>query len=291
MELGSRATDIYIHQCIEKFRSLKAQSFAIEETVADYEKNHLQIILDQVDNFAAANGESVPEHTQITPKVQALIKFLTEQDIVSFAGLIFVETRAEVAVLSHLLMLHPLTRSFTVSTFVGESGSANRKFALGELADIRNQKTTLDDLRHGINNLVVTTNALEEGIDVSACNLVLCFQKPPNLKSFVQRRGRARKEVSKYVIMFEETEGTKPVSKWQELEDLMRRIYENDMRELKQLEKLEDEEPEGRRDFCVEATGYCYIDPLQTMLTKMQSKVKSFTGGRPSVPLLQFITT
>ena len=194
----------------------------------------------------------------ITPKVRVLVEFLAKQDTSSFAGLIFVETRAEVAILSQLLMLHPFTNSFAVSTFVGESSSSNRKFLLGELADIRNQKTTLDDLRHGLKNLVVTTNALEEGIDVSACNLVVCFQKPPNLKSFVQRRGRARKDLSKYVIMLDVMEGTVAMSQWRDLEDLMRQMYEDDMRELERLEELEAKEPYGTAEFRVESTGYCH---------------------------------
>lgn len=208
--------------------------------------------------MAAVPYDATLQQSLITPKVRALVEFLAKQDTSSFAGLIFVETRAEVAILSQLLMLHPFTNSFAVSTFVGESSSSNRKFLLGELADVRNQKTTLDDLRHGLKNLVVTTNALEEGIDVSACNLVVCFQKPPNLKSFVQRRGRARKDLSKYVIMLHVMEGTVAMSQWRDLEALMKQMYEDDMRELERLEELEAKEPYGAAEFRVESTGYCH---------------------------------
>ena len=273
VELGTWATDTYICHCIDKFRNLETQPFAIEETIEDRERAHLQSILDRVNITAATEDGFVGGRSGITPKVRALIKFLGEQDTVSFAGLVFVETRAEVAILSQLLMLHPLTRSFAISTFVGESNFSGHKYALGELADIRNQKTTLDDLRHGVKNLVITTNALEEGIDVSACNLVVCFHKPPNLKSFVQRRGRARKDVSKYVIMLEEAEGTRAISKWQELEDLMRNIYENGMREVERLEKLEDQEADGRREFVVETTGYMYILACKAILTRYRAKI------------------
>ena len=85
--------------------------------------------------------------------MQALIEFLKMEDSATFAGLVFVQTRAEVAVLSQVLMLHPLTCSFAVSTFVGESGHSSRKTVLGELVDVRNQKTTLDDLRQGVKTL------------------------------------------------------------------------------------------------------------------------------------------
>jgi ERCC4-related helicase len=50
----------------------------------------------------------------------------------------------------------------------------------------------LNDFQQRRKNLIISTNVLEEGIDITACYMVICFNKPPNLKSFVQRRGRAR---------------------------------------------------------------------------------------------------
>ena len=52
------------------------------------------------------------------------------------------------------------------------------------------QTETLDDLRSGAKNLIISTSICREGIDIGACNIVICFEKPPNLKSFIQRRGR-----------------------------------------------------------------------------------------------------
>ncbi|KAK5548299.1 Dicer-like protein 2, partial [Exophiala xenobiotica] len=50
-------------------------------------------------------------------------------------------------------------------------------------------------------NLIIETDVLEEGIDVTACNLVVCFDVPSNLKPFLQRRGRARQEQSTFAIL------------------------------------------------------------------------------------------
>ncbi len=36
------------------------------------------------------------------------------------------------------------------------------------------------------------------------CNLVVCFDRPDNLKSFIQRRGRARMRSSKLYLLFDE---------------------------------------------------------------------------------------
>ena len=126
---------------------------------------------------------------------------------------------------------------------------------MGELVDIKNQTDTLDHLRQGSKNLVIATSVLEEGIDVSACNFVICFEKPPNLKAFIQRRGRARKSKSKYVIMFPATDNMFQLSTWQQLEDEMRQRYMDEMRQVEQLRQMEEVDS-GRREIYVETTGY-----------------------------------
>ena len=165
------------------------------------------------------------------------------------------QTRAEVAILSHLLSVHPSMAGFSISTFIGISSYSGRKSKISDLAEVRNQKTTLEDFREGRRNLVVTTNALEEGIDVASCNVVICFQKPPNLKSFIQRRGRARNSASKYVLMFGEAANPMITRHWMELEEIMRKQYEDDMRQIMALEQSEDSEGDSNRVFSVESTG------------------------------------
>lgn len=157
-ELGSSAADYYIHQSIQKFqRQAVDGSYAIEG-LKETEKDYLRQKFGQVEipNQAADSMQFV------TPKVWTLIDFVESEEAAAFSGLIFVRTRAEVAVLSHLLSIH--VASFSISTFVGASSFSGRKNTVGELADIKNQKDTLDDLRYGSNHLVVTTSALEEGM-------------------------------------------------------------------------------------------------------------------------------
>lgn len=101
-------------------------------------------------------------------------------------------------------------------------------------------------------NLVIATSVLEEGIDVPACNLVVCFQKPYNLKSFVQRRGRARHRDSELVLLLESTD---KATEWHQLEHAMRKIYEDEMRVLQEILLLEDTEEPGNRIFEVPSTG------------------------------------
>ena len=140
-----------------------AEDPIVIEGLEDPEKVYLQRKLAEGVVFEP-EGYPLDSH-HATPKVLTLIQCLRDMDSITFSGLIFVRTRAEVAVLSHMLSIK--APWFRVATFVGESGFSGRRNTLGDLADFKNQKGTLDDLRLGKKNLIVTTNALEEGIGTS----------------------------------------------------------------------------------------------------------------------------
>jgi hypothetical protein len=62
-----------------------------------------------------------------------------------------------------------------------------------------------DDENHegkDISRLIVCTSVLEEGLDVSSCDLVVRFGGKPTLIQLVQSRGRARAENGKLIIIF-----------------------------------------------------------------------------------------
>ena len=54
--------------------------------------------------------------------------------------------------------------------------------------------TRLQDFKSGKLQLLVCTTVLEQGIDVSSCEFVVCYSKFDTTKSHVQRAGRARKD-------------------------------------------------------------------------------------------------
>lgn len=255
-ELGTWSLEFYMRACIQRFLTAASSGYMDFGAVDDAEKTYLKNLFARIE-IPADSGSSLIDGPEVTPKVQRLIDFLVEEQDEKFRGLVFVQTRVEVAVLAQLLSRHVQTKEkLRATTFVGASTSSNRKFDIGELVDVRNQKNTLDDLRNGRSNLVITTTALEEGIDVSACNVVVCFERPQvmNLKSFIQRRGRARKSSSKFVLMFEEGSYSTVLSTWQQLETEMIETYMDDMRCLQEIQGLEAME-EGDREFCVESTG------------------------------------
>ncbi|KAL8829952.1 MAG: hypothetical protein Q9191_001707 [Dirinaria sp. TL-2023a] len=261
VELGPWATHYYIHAVVDKFCSREEDLIPGMSALDDTEKEYLEKLLLSIRIPSLAllplEGDSY-----LSGKVRRLLDFLESIDTTDFTGLIFVRTRATCAVLAYLLASHVRTKdNFRVSTFVGMSMSSSRKFNIGELVDVRNQKDTLDDLRSGQKNLVIATSVLEEGVDVSACNVVICFEKPPNLVSFIQRRGRARKAKSKYVLMFPENDQQVAVATYEDLEERMKEMYMDEMRQLQELEKLEATE-KGHREFKIESTGYASLPSI-----------------------------
>lgn len=114
---------------------------------------------------------------------------------------------------------------------------------MSELLDLKAQHEALADFKAKVKNLIVATDVLEEGIDVTACNLVVCFDAPSNLKSFLQRRGRARQEQSTFAILLEEdVENVNKIPSWQRLEEEMIHLYQDETRSLQEGTNEEDTE-------------------------------------------------
>ncbi|KAJ4410365.1 Dicer-like protein 2 [Didymella pomorum] len=291
-ELGPSAVDWYLHQCVAKFEKTVGDAEQLLD-LSNSEKQHLLKLLkglpplDFVSNFPL-------DTAQLSQKVERLIDILTTeaQGKLNFTGLVFVEQRAWLAVLAEILVSHPRTRDLLrVGTFLGTSSSGKRKQMIANIPEPRNQKATLDDFRAGTTNLILTTSVLEEGIDVSSCHLVVCFERPKNLKSFVQRRGRARMQESKYFIFMPDAGGERPPESWEALEREMKKVYLDDMRQSHLAAENETEEEVGTRIFEVEATGArLTLDDALSHLNHFCSLLASKAYFDPR-PLFKFFET
>ncbi|PWW77580.1 hypothetical protein C7212DRAFT_277577 [Tuber magnatum] len=265
-EFGAWGVDCYLKHAIQK-----AIKFADEEDPESMwmewnneEKRYLKSILSKI----TVPRDIGPIEGRLSDKVEKLIEVLLGEyrdDGGKFAGLIFVEQRVGVSILAEILKTDPRTKGiFRVGTVVGVSESSGRtRKAIYELVNLKGQYETIEDFRSGKKNLVVSTSVVEEGMDIPACRLVVCFSLPPNLKSFIQRRGRARMAKSNYVLMFNEGDSQGKIDKFKQLEMDMIEEYLDETRKLKAEIETEAEEPDedgilskGRnRRFLIESTG------------------------------------
>ncbi|KAI9851330.1 MAG: Dicer-like protein 2 [Thelocarpon superellum] len=248
-ELGSWGADFYITTCVSRFGDLTRSKREMALDWDDDEYAYLLGLLDEVtrDTLDDTTDDCLPA---ISPKVEELLKVITSETRDDLVAIVFVEQRATAYCLSELLHAHPWTRDRIRSgTFVGMSNYSGGRKGLWELSDARGQSETLEAFRKGEKNLIVTTSVLEEGIDISACNVVICFSKPPTLKSFVQRRGRARQKNATYVIMFASDDESGGTEKWQQLEREMIAMYRSQTRTVEEgpvCDDLEDDDRELR---------------------------------------------
>lgn len=253
-ELGEWAADFFVHVSIEQLKQAPSELVYSLDDLAKAERNYLIEFLSQLPVQDFTDTDNIP----VSPKLESLITFLDQFDSSDFSGLIFVEQRATVSVMAKILSIHPKTRDrFKCAPYVGASNHAQRKNALGDLHDVKDQRDTLMEFRDGHKNLIISTEVLEEGIDISACNMVVCYDRPTNLKSFIQRRGRARQKESTYAIMFSKRDEAADFERWGQLERLIVEAYQDEQRKLSELPDLEAQEEEiVTEELSVESTGY-----------------------------------
>lgn len=232
-QLGPRACEWYIAECRSQTSLRGADQTALIPDVSSREKAHVSAIMQSISESSISERiDSGPEST--TPKAEALVATLLQHVTAHSTSrtLIFAEERAVVLALCRSLRAREdLATSYEFATFLGTSMLEKRKTAIADLDNYKQQSRDLDSFRtDGKVNVMVSTSVLEEGIDISACNPVICFDLPKNLVQFVQRRGRARQERSKYIMMVSQS-GPTDTGRWDELEKNMKEYYSDDSRE------------------------------------------------------------
>ncbi|KAK3074852.1 Dicer-like protein 2 [Teratosphaeriaceae sp. CCFEE 6253] len=254
-QLGAASAVYYVSDCVDRFSSGTRYDMMLPDTTMS-EHQHLLDILQKImsasEPLATATYDSTTSH-----KAELLVSLLHEQSaefIDKGKTILFAKERATVVGLTRLLRDSTrLAMKYRVGGFVGTSSFESRK-SIADLAEPRQQMQDLKDFKDGTKNLMVATSVLEEGIDVRECNLVINFDAPDTLIGYVQRRGRARMEQSKYYVLAAEDDAKIDPLKWQAQESRMQAEYRDALRERLEAESL-DEEAVNIRVYRVESTG------------------------------------
>ena len=249
-ELGTWAADYYIHKAITDYIAQVESSNIFFDKFLDEERRYLASTLQKVSLTPPPGFPK--ENYQVSHKANLLIRELLSASEAPVA-IVFARERATVSMLYELLTANSSIRQrYRVGAVVGTSNYQGKKRAIYEFMS-NVDLLILHKFRSRQINLLIATSVLEEGIDVPACNLVICFDQPATLKSFVQRRGRARERDSKLVLFFSQSVDLS--KQWESMEEEMKRLYQDEERDRQRLETIENIEEGSSTSFVVPSTG------------------------------------
>jgi len=267
MDVGPWAADWYIGKVIEHATATKSASEPFWTTLSHKEKKYLLSILDKVVVTPVSyNPQDIITGT--SDKVRALVECLEDAKLdaethnQSYSGLVFVTRRDTVLALTEVISNHPrIANLFTIGHLLGSSESRYRRSFLDITRNLlgSSHDQTLTDFKIGDKNLIISTSVAEEGIDIQSCCNVIRWDPPPNMVSWAQSRGRARRERSTFAIMFAAGGWQKDyVKKWEDLEQQMIRMYNNADRKRKEdtIDAVDEDEDDDNLKLSVSSTGY-----------------------------------
>ncbi|PPQ70610.1 hypothetical protein CVT24_000683 [Panaeolus cyanescens] len=240
-DVGAWAADWFVWTVLEKARMAANPFNNMMRSWRNSEKAYLSSVLGTVSaNLVSYNEDDIAE--DCTDKLKALVDTLlmekaeTESLSERYSCIVFVQRRDVVLALAEVLRHHPASKGvFSIGTLLGSSDSMHRHSMMDITRNMVRDphEQTLAEFREGEKNLIISTSVAEEGIDIQACCSVIRWDPPPNMASWAQSRGRARKQRSTFTLMFE-SGGTQhdAVEKWEKLEQEMVRLYRDPSREL-----------------------------------------------------------
>lgn len=233
-QLGVWAADYYLWKAITNaLKRLRGEHHNLQHWMGE-ERRYLVDKLCKIE--IPQPPDRPPSQDTLSDKVIQLLRVLLDAQP-GTVGIVFVKERATTVILSTLLRSFPqIQKRFVVGSMVGTSNiSSHQNFY--DLTD-ENDGCMLERFRTGQVNLLIATSVLEEGIDIPACNFVVCFDLPATPKGFIQRRGRARKENSRLLVLVDNANDK--LQQWEALEAEMSLIYQNEERDRARLQQLED---------------------------------------------------
>ncbi|RCV34474.1 hypothetical protein SETIT_7G162200v2 [Setaria italica] len=183
--------------------SLDRKGFDINDNHASFVQHYLHkaISLLSCDILDGADADSVDLETLEEPlfskKFAVLIDVLSRYRLEeNMKCIVFVKRIIVARVISHILQNLKCLDFWKCECLVGcHSGLKNMS---------RNKMgSIIEKFSSGEVNLLVATSVGEEGLDIQTCCLVVRFDLPETVSSFIQSRGRARMSKSKYIFLLE----------------------------------------------------------------------------------------
>ncbi|XP_023219964.1 endoribonuclease Dicer-like [Centruroides sculpturatus] len=168
-------------------------------------KNNFQngLLNTSINNQLDAGEEKVEQENKI--QLNRNEKQIEDLKSEKMCGIVFVKERITAHVLN--LWLTEISKKredfkFISSNFIYGHNQIQRNCATRDATmSLHKQEEILYKFRNKEYNLLIATSVVEEGLDVPKCNLVIRFDRPEEFRSYIQSKGRARAQDSKYFIM------------------------------------------------------------------------------------------
>ena len=182
----------------------------------------LRVFLRLVKQGSASSGQGPARTAPVASKVNCLLRILGDYGIESgetnvgndhqlshslldkpdkLCGIVFVQRRSTAVRLCELIntlrKTQPDLQYIKCDYLVGHGAGSSVKEAM----KASKQEDVLWRFRRKRTNLLIATSVVEEGLDVPHCNLIVRFDLPNDIRSYIQSKGRARARKSQYIMM------------------------------------------------------------------------------------------
>ncbi|KAH7107313.1 P-loop containing nucleoside triphosphate hydrolase protein [Auriculariales sp. MPI-PUGE-AT-0066] len=134
----------------------------------------------------------------LSPKLRLLVDVLCDNQTPAFKAIVFVKEQHVAFTLAEFMCRIPDLEWIKAGALVGHTSSKDIET---RGMDSKEQQQVVKDFRESTLNLLFCTSVAEEGLDFQACELVVRFDPVPDIKSYLQSRGRARKRDSTFVVL------------------------------------------------------------------------------------------
>uniref|UniRef100_A0A7S1FQB5 RNA helicase n=1 Tax=Corethron hystrix TaxID=216773 RepID=A0A7S1FQB5_9STRA len=214
-----------------RFRELEQWYESLRILIISWEENRegsvlfLKMMLNDDERKESAEFFHKHDREDIYVRLTQLKKVLLDKTSVSnssnadFCGIVFVQQRVTAHIIDFYLKRDRTLSARIKSAFLyAVSSPATPSLSLNK----GTANSVLHDFRKGKLNLLVSTVVAEEGLDVPSANCVIRFDPVLNAVSHVQGRGRARQELSSFVVLQERKD--RPTAMLQKVEEKQLRI-------------------------------------------------------------------
>ncbi|XP_016665099.1 endoribonuclease Dicer isoform X3 [Acyrthosiphon pisum] len=185
-------------------------------------------------------GHSTKLHNT-SPKLKKLIEILSSIKLTDTC-LVFVDRRTTAKILYHYIKDY--IEEFNQVNIVCEFIVGARGIFSPDCKEMVYKKQQNNDIIKKFNdnviNVLITSEVLEEGVDIQTCNYVIRYDSPKNFPSYIQSKGRARSTDSKFILMVpNQLKFQKTQTEYNKMEEeIVKLLVDNDIDDENNDEKM-----------------------------------------------------